>query len=76
MVADGAGPSEGAPMCFGWGMFPCTCYGRGMDPVDGHVSADVKDLGALEELLVLDGLFPGHPDHGLLQVRGRDFFSL
>lgn len=55
---------------------PGTCYRRWVDPVDGHISADVKNLGALQEFLVLNGLFARHPDHGLFKVRGGDFFSL
>ena len=75
-VGSRAAPGEGAHEHFGEETAPCTCYRRGVDPVDCHISADVKNFGALQELLVLNGLFPRHPDHGLLKVGGRDFFSL
>lgn len=75
-VGGGAAPIEGAHGHFGEEMALCTCYRRGVDPVNGHVPADVKNFGALQELLVLNGLFPRHPDHGLVQVGGCDFFSL
>lgn len=55
---------------------PCTCYWRGVDPEDGHVFADVKNFGALQEFFVLNGLFPRHPDHRLLKVGGGDLLSL
>jgi len=55
---------------------PGTCYRRWVDPVDGHVSTNVKNFGALQELLVLNGFFARHPDHGLLKVGGGDFFTL
>lgn len=75
-VGGRAAPGKGAHERFREEMGPCTCYRRGVDPVDGHVSADVKNFGALQELLVLNGLFPRHPDHRLLKVGGCDFFSL
>lgn len=75
-VGGRAAPDKGAREHFTDEMAPRTCYWRGVDPVDGHVSADVKNFGALQELLVLNGLFPRHPDHGLLKVGGRDFFPL
>lgn len=75
-VGGRAAPGEGAHEHVADETAPCTCYWRGVDPVDGHVSADVKNFGALQELLVLNGLFPRHPDHGLLKVGGCDFFPL
>lgn len=69
-------PSERAHEAPGEEMAPGTCYWRGVDPEDGHVFADVKNFGALQEFLVLNGLFPGHPDHRLLKVGGGDFLSL
>lgn len=71
-----AAPAEGPRKHFGEEMVSPTCYWCRMDPVDGHVSADVKNFGALQELLVLNGLFSRHPDHRLLKVSGCDFFSL
>lgn len=71
-----AGPGKGINEHFWEEVAPCTCYWRWVDPVDGHVSADVKNFGAFQELLVLNRLFPRHPDHGLLKVGARDFFSL
>lgn len=57
-------------------MAPGTCYWRGVDPEDGHIFADVKNFGAPQEFLVLNGLFPRHPDHRLLIVGGGDLLSL
>lgn len=75
-VGGRAAPGKGDHEHFVEEMAPCTCYRRGVDPVDGHIPADVKNFGALQELLVLNGLFPRHPDHRLLKVGGGDFFSL
>lgn len=69
-------PSERAHEPLGEEVAPCTCYWRGVDPEDGHISADVKNFGAPQEFLVLNGLFPRHPDHRLLKVGGGDFLSL
>lgn len=75
-VCDRAVPSERAHEPLGGDMAPGTCYWRGVDPEDGHIFADVKNFGALQEFLVLNGLFPWHPDHRLLKVGSGDFFTL
>lgn len=69
-------PSERPHEPSGEEVAPCTCYWRGVDPEDGHIFADVKNFGALQEFLVLNGLFPRHPDHRLLKVGGSDLLSL
>lgn len=70
------GRAEGAHKHFGEEMTSSTCCWCGVDPVHGHVPADVKNFRALQELFVLDGLFPRHPDYRLLKVSRCDFFSL
>lgn len=45
-----------------------TCYQSWVDPVYGHIFANVKNFGVLQEFFVFNRFFSWNPDHGLLKV--------
>lgn len=50
-----------------------TSHGGGMDPVDGHLLANLPDLGVKQEVRVNDGLLGGNPHSGVLHLHIHGF---